>query len=160
MKILQLCYSKNRGGAAKACYRIHKALRKNQLDSNLLTCLKSSPVEEVTTWYSNTMLKQISRKIKKIINLIVVIVFQKSSNHDLHTFDLGTVINPDEINKSDADIIHLHWINYSMVGIKALRRIKKPIVWTFHDMWPFLGCEHYDNLDSPFSYIDGYIKQN
>jgi glycosyltransferase involved in cell wall biosynthesis len=44
---------------------------------------------------------------------------------------------------------------YSFRG--AVHRIKKPIVWTFHDMWPFCGAEHvsYDER-----YITGYTERN
>ena len=29
-----------------------------------------------------------------------------------------------------------------MISIKNISQIKKPIIWTFHDMWPFCGAEH------------------
>lgn len=41
------------------------------------------------------------------------------------------------------DIVHLHWINYGFVGIETLSRIRRPLVWTLHDMWPFTGGCHY-----------------
>jgi glycosyltransferase involved in cell wall biosynthesis len=47
---------------------------------------------------------------------------------------------------TQADVIHLHWINQGMLSIKDLQRILnsgKPIVWTLHDMWPFTGICHY-----------------
>lgn len=47
-----------------------------------------------------------------------------------------------KINRSSADLVHLHWINGEMVRIEQLPKIKKPVVWTFHDMWPFCGAEH------------------
>jgi glycosyltransferase involved in cell wall biosynthesis len=47
---------------------------------------------------------------------------------------------------SDADVIHLHWINkgfVSLAGLEALMRLNKKVVWTCHDMWPFTGgCYH------------------
>jgi glycosyltransferase involved in cell wall biosynthesis len=45
-----------------------------------------------------------------------------------------------------ADIIHLHWINQGFLSTKGLRKLgklKKPIVWTLHDMWPLTGGCHY-----------------
>ena len=41
---------------------------------------------------------------------------------------------------TQADVIHLHWINQGMLSLTDIRRIiqsGKPIVWTMHDMWPF-----------------------
>ncbi len=46
----------------------------------------------------------------------------------------------------EADVIHLHWINAGFLSLKSLREILnsgKPVVWTFHDMWPFTGGCHY-----------------
>ena len=62
-----------------------------------------------------------------------------------------------KINTSNADIVHLHWIQGEMISIKEISEIKKPIVWSFHDMWPFCGCEHYAyNL----RYYEGYNSEN
>jgi len=47
------------------------------------------------------------------------------------------------LNASDADVIHLHWINNEMISIKEIAKIKKPLVWTLHDMWPLCGAEHF-----------------
>ena len=47
---------------------------------------------------------------------------------------------------TQADVIHLHWINQGMLSLTDIRRIiqsGKPIVWTMHDMWPFTGICHY-----------------
>ena len=47
-----------------------------------------------------------------------------------------------EINSDESLIIHLHWI-CNFLSIEDIANIKKPIVWTLHDMWPFCGSEHY-----------------
>lgn len=58
-----------------------------------------------------------------------------------------------QLNRSDADVIHLHWVNSEMISIAALATFKKPVVWTFHDMWPFCGAEH---LAKDTRYVTGY----
>ncbi len=160
MKILHINYSKNRGGAAKACLRLHRALLRHNIDSNILTALKPETKGENVESYCNSIFSQIVRKAKKIMNLLTVMVLQKTDNQELHTFDFGTIVSAHFMNKSDADIVHLHWVNYSMLGIKTIKKISKPMVWTFHDMWAFMGCEHSDNLNSPNRYIEGYDKTN
>ena len=42
-----------------------------------------------------------------------------------------------KINKIEADIVNLHWICNEMISIEEIQKIKKPIVWTIVDMWPF-----------------------
>ena len=51
------------------------------------------------------------------------------------------------INKSNVDIVHLHWVNLEFFSIKDISKINKPIIWTLHDMWAFSGSKHlvYDN---------------
>lgn len=44
-----------------------------------------------------------------------------------------------------ADVIHLHWVNFSMLGIRQIAELSrlKPVIWTLHDMWAFTGGCHY-----------------
>jgi len=56
------------------------------------------------------------------------------------------------IKDIDPDIIHLHNIHgyYLHIGVlfKYLKRANKPVVWTFHDCWPFTGhCSHFDAVN-------------
>ena len=44
-----------------------------------------------------------------------------------------------------------------MISIKEISKIKKTLVWTLHDMWPFCGCEHYAYSNR---YSEGYTKDN
>jgi glycosyltransferase involved in cell wall biosynthesis len=61
------------------------------------------------------------------------------------------------LNASEADILHLHWVQQEMLSISDVGRLKKPLVWTLHDMWAFCGAEHYTE-DLRWKY--GYKKNN
>jgi glycosyltransferase involved in cell wall biosynthesis len=61
------------------------------------------------------------------------------------------------INASDADIVHLHWVQGEMLSIADISRIRKPIVWTLHDMWAFCGAEHYTK---DHRWREGYRRDN
>jgi glycosyltransferase involved in cell wall biosynthesis len=61
------------------------------------------------------------------------------------------------INSSDIDIVHMHWVQGEMMSIADIGRIKKPIVWTLHDMWAFCGAEHYTE---EFRWREGYQRNN
>ena len=41
------------------------------------------------------------------------------------------------------DVVHMHWVTYGFLRPQTLTTIKRPIVWTLHDMWPFTGGCHY-----------------
>ena len=64
---------------------------------------------------------------------------------------------PERINASDADLVHLHWVQKEMLSIADIGRIRKPIVWTLHDMWAFCGAEHYT---ADHRWRDGYWRDN
>ena len=64
---------------------------------------------------------------------------------------------PRRLNESNADLIHLHWVGGEMMSIADIGRLRKPVVWTMHDMWGFCGAEH---LTEEFRWRDGYLKHN
>ena len=82
-----------------------------------------------------------------------------------------------KIREYNPDIIHLHnihgyYVNVEML-INFLKEYGKPVVWTFHDCWPFTGycsdayyvnCEKYQkecvNCDHWFAYPFSLFKQN
>ena len=82
-----------------------------------------------------------------------------------------------KIKEYNPDIIHLHnihgyYVNVEML-INFLKECGKPVVWTFHDCWPFTGycsdayyvnCEKYQkecvNCDHWFAYPFSLFKQN
>lgn len=55
-----------------------------------------------------------------------------------------------EIKKINPDLIHLHnihgyYLNYPLL-FRFLEEWGGPVVWTFHDCWPFTGhCTHFEN---------------
>lgn len=55
----------------------------------------------------------------------------------------------ERIRTYQPDIIHLHNLHGYYIDVKilfhVLKKLDKPIVWTFHDCWPFTGhCAHFD----------------
>lgn len=57
-----------------------------------------------------------------------------------------------EVNRISPDIIHLHNIHgyYLHIGkfFNYLKNSEIPIIWTFHDCWPFTGhCAHFDRFN-------------
>lgn len=47
-------------------------------------------------------------------------------------------------NDWNADIVHLHWINAGFMSLRDMTKIRQPVVWTMHDMWPITGGCQYD----------------
>ena len=81
----------------------------------------------------------------------------KTGNPILHSPAILPSSWPIRLNKSDADIVHLHWVNGEMMSVADISRITKPVVWTLHDMWAFCGAEHYTE---DYRWRDGYKTNN
>jgi glycosyltransferase involved in cell wall biosynthesis len=68
---------------------------------------------------------------------------QRTNTAAPHSFNILPSRWARAINRSDADVVNLHWIAGEMMSVEDIGRIRKPLVWTLHDMWAFCGAEHY-----------------
>jgi len=71
-----------------------------------------------------------------------------------------SALSASEINRSDADVVNLHWVTDGFLSIEEIGRIEKPIVWSLYDMWPFTGTEHYGTDTARARWRTGYTKAN
>lgn len=138
MKVVHLVTVKE-GGAGRAAVRISDALCKWGVDSTVLT------IRDIELFNQGSM-NRIKRKIqftsadRKTKNYAPKSYF----NYDLKGLDFTAVPQIQQ-----ADIVHLHWIADGMASNHTVERLgvlNKPIVWTLHDMHPFTGGCHYDEL--------------
>lgn len=151
MKILIVNTSDIEGGAARAAYRLHKALLQNKIDSQMLVQDKSS--DDFTVIGPETKIQKGIGKVRPTIDFLPV---QKYKNRKKNYFSpswLGFSGIVDKINNINPDIVHLHWICGGMMTIEDIKKIRSPIIWSLHDNWAFTGgchvkweCEKY--LDS------------
>lgn len=154
MRVVHLNYSDIDGGAARAAYRIHKSLESSGIDSLMWvnkTISGDSTVETTSKRFERVLNKTYPYLVKPIVKML------KTNNQTLHSpqiFPSGWV---KKINNSNADILHLHWTQNEMLSISDIKLIKKPIVWTLHDMWAFCGAEHYTN---DYRWKIGYNSNN
>lgn len=69
----------------------------------------------------------------------------------------------ESVNGAWPDAIVLHWLGNSSLSIEQigrLSRLKRPIFWVLHDMWPFCGAEHYALPGLDHRFREGYTKEN
>lgn len=157
LKILHISTSDVGGGAARAAFRITTAQAKAGLDSRLVVLRQREPHPLLVKplGHFGSLLPQAKSLISRRL-----LRSQKTTNvtlHSLNVFSSGLV---EWINNSDADIVNLHWVGGEMLSITEIGKIRKPLCWTMHDMWPFSGAEHYDDLANPERYKTGYTKNN
>jgi glycosyltransferase involved in cell wall biosynthesis len=136
MKILHLSTSDIDGGAAIAAYRIHQGLITLGVASSMLVRAKFS--EDPTVIAHKTPIARLGSKLDWWPT-------KQYPNRELTMFSpqwFPDSVVP-KIKKIDPDIINLHWVCNGYLKIESLERLKKPIVWTMHDMWAFTGGCHY-----------------
>ncbi len=155
MRVIHLSYADILGGASRAAYRIHRSLIEENIDSKMWVNKVFS--DDSTVEGPSTRIKKLLIEIKpRLINNLLLKVLSKKKK-----FIQSPSVFPSNwvklINKSDIDIVNLHWIQNEMISIKDISKIKKPIVWTLHDMWAFCGAEHYTNHNR---WREGYNFRN
>lgn len=131
------------GGAARSTYRLFKAFKKTSfknLKSNMLVQYKDSSDSNI--FKSESVFDKLWGKIISIKDLLPL---NKYKDKVSSMWSLGWIPNnvSKQILKFNPDIVHLNWVGRGFLPIKELSKIKKPIVWTFHDMWAFTGGCHY-----------------
>lgn len=142
MKILIVNTSDIKGGAARAAYRLHKALLSSDVDSKMLVQSKSS--DDFTVLTETGKIKKNINKLRSVIDSIPTRFYKNKTKTPFAISWLGFSNIVDKINEINPDIVHLHWICAGMIKVEDITKIKAPIVWSLHDMWAFTGGCHYD----------------
>lgn len=156
MKILHLSYSDYKGGASRAALRIHQGLLKKKISSFFKVNIASNSGINTKNIIRPNLLRGHFNKIKSVTESVISKILKKD-NFVKNSISFFPTQLHKFINKSDYDIIHMHWINGETISIEDIGKITKPIVWTIHDMWPFSGSKHY-TFKKQWKY--GYSKNN
>ena len=154
MKILLINLADINGGAARAAYRIHHALRIHGVDSHMLVNIASAQDWTVEGPHG-IWGKAIARVRGPLGDLLSKAL--RTGNPSIHSPAVIPSRWSNQVNATDADVIHLHWINREMISVVDIGHIKKPVVVTLHDMWYFCGAEHYTE---DYRWRDGYKINN
>ncbi len=144
MKIIHLCSSDIQGGAARAAFSLNKALNNAGVSSSMLVQKKISEDRNVFS-YVDSITKEIQFSKRFLLDYLYIYFLTERERGRFSFPYWGVDISKHPVIK-EADILHLHWINqgyFSFNTFQRLAKLKKPIVWTFHDMWGFTGGCHY-----------------
>ncbi len=159
MNILQLSTDDFSGGASRAAYRLHQALCAQGLDSRMRVLVHQTANARVIAGRGPRSFEQKVRdRVARVLRDRRARQF-RTDNLILHSYGQVSAGLVGEINASPADVLNLHWI-VNLLSVEDIGRLRKPIVWTLHDMWAFCGGEHYapDNVGARFGH--GYLNDN
>jgi len=155
MKILHINYSELNGGAAIGANRLHQALLKLNINSEMLV-VERCTIEPFIHSPKNSV-EELIYQLKKILARFIKRKLIRTNNKETFSFNYFNTNILNKIKLINPDIVHIHWIGNEMISISQLKKIKKPIIWTFWDMWPFCGAEHY-SYDK--RHLNGYSELN
>lgn len=142
MKVLIVNTSDIQGGAARAAYRLHQALLVQSVDSQMLVQSKSS--DDFTVHGPKTKFKKAMARMRPTLDAIPLLRYKDRTKALFSPSWIPFLGLVDQINALNPDVVHMHWIANGMIRIEDIQKIKAPIVWSLHDMWPFTGGCHYD----------------
>lgn len=147
IKVLSVCTSDSSGGAARAAYRIHKAVKAEGIDSRMFVKYKGSqdsdvielsefipknPLYRAYDWARNKVKNRWQHYLWGRYPLRSKVFMSDMRSTDIHG----------SLRKLDYDLLHLHWPNLRFLPLEDLPK-DKPIIWTLHDSWAFCGICHY-----------------
>ena len=145
MRVLHLSTHDLRGGAARSAWRLHQGLVAIGADSRVLVRTKHSNDDRVAATDDGTLAAWHEQ--------IATPWLQRRLPANSPWFTTGA-IHADVSSHpwvQEADVLHLHWVAewLSASAIAGLAALRKPIVWTFHDLWAVTGGYHYPGRNNP-----------
>lgn len=128
------------GGAARAAWRLHRALGASGLASTFVVHRQETDDRSVVG---------LDRRFGKLSFYLPAaiddLVSRRLGPRD-GLFRSAAVVGrslESALQEAPCDVAHLHWINGGFLRPEALRQARRPLFWTLHDQWAFCGAEHY-----------------
>ncbi len=159
MKILILNTYDNKGGAARASFRLAKALFDYGVDVKFVVRKKN-----LTDTFVDSA-RESFPSLKPYLDYIPTLIFTRKR------FPFFSAIVKDKllqhVEEFRPDVIHLNWMSEGFMRIETLSKLGIPIVWTLHDSWAFTGgchvpggCEKYKSKCEYCHYLSPRFKSD
>lgn len=162
LDVLHVSTADGGGGADRAAYRIHAALR---------------DATETTTVSSRMLVARRTRDDSTVLHLESGWIHRAGMNTLRRGLDLEGRLRrarprgfrsaarlrtgaPSRIDRLAPDVIVLHWLGSRMLSIRQIGHLRLPVVHVLHDAWLFLGAEHYPSGLQNSRFADGYPRRS
>ena len=164
MRIVHFTKNDSGGGAFTACERVHREMLKRNSESYIL-CERSSGNVPNSIGIRSSLRWQLFNRLRnrflfEFSKLLKPPFFFEPDCHPFYSINYFGNNILKVVENIKPDIVHLHWVGGGFLRIEDLRILshKYPVVWTFHDMWPFCGAEHYTMNET--RWVNGYRADN
>lgn len=141
MRVLQVSTYDNHGGAARAAFRLLAGL-KPVCDVRMAVRTKESgdPLVEQVAGKHWTFVQKRAYQLRSLLQRPSR--EQAPAGFSLPAADFFSADLAGAIDAFQPDLVHLHWLCNDYLSLEDLARIRRPVVWTLHDAWPFTGGCH------------------
>ena len=143
MKVCILSTQDCGGGAFNMASDLHRGFEWLGVDSHLLVQKKNGADEGVIGPSGFRVLKSRLYWILEGVMKRLLTSFYGTEHKIYHSLGLLSSFSMGDFERYGADLVHLHWICDGYLSLESIGRIRKPVVWTLHDMWAFCGAEHH-----------------
>ncbi len=142
MKVLHLSWSDRHGGAARAAFRLDAALKRAGVHSAMLSA--AGYLDETGQRHPIGAIDGLLARASARLDQLPLAGYP---DREKVLFSAAGALDRlvGRLSRHRADVYHLHWINNGFMKIETFPKLNKPVVWTFHDMWPLTGGCHYSN---------------
>ncbi|MDH3217120.1 MAG: glycosyltransferase, partial [Candidatus Krumholzibacteria bacterium] len=130
-----------KGGAGGSAYRLHRGLRQMGIESRVLVKYRYQTDDDVVIVRDTRLVRMLRRLgwlVRQDLENLPLALYQNRDPAKL----FSTQWVPDGVARMVAgynpDIVNLRWVG-NLLRIESLRRLRRPLVWTLSDMWPFTG---------------------
>lgn len=156
-RIIHVSFSDSHGGAARAARRLNHALGAQGADSRMAVINRASDDATVTAplGLSGRMRALFIRKAGGL-----ALRTRRAATPAVQSLNWCPTGLGRWLDRSDAEVVNLHWLGSGTLGVGEIARIGKPLVWTMHDMWPFCGTEHYCDDGDGARFVQGFSAAN
>jgi glycosyltransferase involved in cell wall biosynthesis len=156
MRVLHLSTHDVAGGASRAAYRVHRCLLKMGVESRMYVRSKTSKDSTVDT--RTDFFGRFYFQILPLLNRAYGKLQHSADEHARSYNPAPTLSLRRHMRPQDYDVVILHFLGQGYLNYREIARIKQPVVWLIHDMWPFCGGEHY--TDDELRFTQGYRADN
>lgn len=157
MKVVHATYSDTRGGAARASFRIHRALIDHGFDSRMV--VEQAESEDYNVLSPTTVTDKLMGRIARRLNPRIA-ALQSSPNPIMHSPAVFSGSARRRIIREAPEVINLHWVGGGLLTVREIGKFNLPVVWRLPDMWAYCGAEHLDGFLSETRWKSGYSHGN
>lgn len=160
LKVLHVSASDGGGGAGRAAFRTHCALRGRSGDvcSRMLVGRKVSSDAFVSQLERNAVHRGLASAVRRFTDLEDI--GSRTDNPVFRSSARVRTSGPQRIAELAPDILVLHWLGSRMLSVNQIGSQPYPTAWVLHDSWAFCGAEHHPFGDTDQRFELAYSRES